>query len=115
MAFHATIVTFLSSILIGLCFLVHLGLKEQIADVLKFNGDRKMFPAEEGIPPSCTFDAQVLCDHTVDPVQALMNQDPFVRLIMTPLEQSSPESSTIILDNLFAASAGRQHLSRSSL
>jgi len=110
MAPYASSAIVISSIIVGLCFLADFALKQQRAEVLSaYNERRKTFPASEGIPPSCTLDAQALCNPAVNPIQALMNQDPFVRLIMSPIEQSSPESSTMMLDNLFEASAGDEH------
>ena len=61
---------------------------------------------------SCTFDAQVLCDPTVQPLQSLLDEDPYVRMIMVTLLASvSPDSSMEILENLFTEPENTRHLS----
>ena len=61
---------------------------------------------------SCTFDAQVLCDPTVQPLQSLLDEDPYVRMIMvTPLASVSPDSSMEMLENIFTEPENTRHLS----
>jgi len=68
------------------------------------------------IPASCTFDARMLCDPTVHPLQTLMNEDPYVRMVMiTPIAPASPESSTQMLENLFAEPSHTRHLAPPAL
>lgn len=63
------------------------------------------------IPSSCTSDARMLCDPFANPLQSLMNEDPFVRMIMiTPIAPASPEASTQMLEDLFAAPSNARHL-----
>jgi len=67
------------------------------------------------IPLSCTFDARVLCDQTVHPLQTLLDEDPFVRMVLvSPVEPSSPEFSTEILDSLFAEPSNAGQLTPSA-
>lgn len=63
------------------------------------------------IPSSCNNDVKFLCEQprSIQPLQTILRIDPFVRIItITPME-SSPESSSRILDDLFADPWISQH------
>lgn len=65
----------------------------------------------DAIPQFCAFDTQMHCDPTANPLRTLVDEDPYVRMIMVspaaPSAESS-ESSTRFLDSLFTESQGER-------
>jgi len=98
----------------GLIFTVHTNIKRRKNFISEINRIRDEQPLKT-IPPSCAFDARVLCDPTVHPLQTLLDEDPFVRMVLvSPVETLSPEFSTEILDSLFAEPSNTGQLTPST-